>query len=162
MNEDEKISHPTIEIIQKAIFGVDKKAKKAKTMSYTAGTEARTSFRNKDMLSVSNTGYNGNMPYHSEMMYRNEFPRIIAFLCLRPSTSGGQTPLANCIDIYHNLDSTLKIKWKNTGLNTYKTCLGKIWNTILIKKLGKILSRQLIKKRSPMYVKNGMVKTVGM
>eukprot|EP00493_Phyllostaurus_siculus_P026877 UN27223 len=30
MNEDEKISHPTIEIIQKAIFGVDKKQKRLK------------------------------------------------------------------------------------------------------------------------------------
>lgn len=87
-----------------------------KSMDYAHGTDQRPSYNNA-LLGVnddiSNTHHIG---FHNELVYTNEFPKIIGFLCIVPSQTGGYTPLSDVRGVYNNLPKEMKDKFIKYGI----------------------------------------------
>ena len=105
-------SETSIHILRKSIYGDNYKDQ---LMNYTSGTDDRTVFRNS-FLNVSVTSSDLFIPFHNELCYAEPFPRVLSFICIKPSLKGGQTPISNCISTWNDLNSDSKKKFKEYGV----------------------------------------------
>ena len=105
----------TIETLQYALFGDNAKDK---LMGYEVGTDSRDKLNeNSSLLSVSKISHSHWVPYHNELLYTNEFPKIIAFICVKNQCKfGGHTPFANTIDTYYQLPAEMRRKFDKFGI----------------------------------------------
>ena len=53
---------------------------------------------------------------HNESCYSRTFPRRIAFHCVQPAESGGETPIADCRTAYRELDAQVRRRFEELGV----------------------------------------------
>ncbi len=56
------------------------------------------------------------IPLHNEMCYARQWPMKIAFLCMLPSTSGGETPIADSRRIYAHMPTAIRARFAERGV----------------------------------------------
>ena len=56
------------------------------------------------------------IPLHNENAYSNKWPLRIAFYCMSPSKTGGETPIADSRVIYKSLPIDIREEFENRGL----------------------------------------------
>jgi amino acid adenylation domain-containing protein len=66
----------------------------------------------------SSTPYPPDQPilFHNESSHLHSWPMKIMFCCLKPPARGGQTPLADCREVYRLLDPRLREEFERRGL----------------------------------------------
>eukprot|EP01083_Nonionella_stella_P231857 818431_1 len=64
--------------------------------------------------------------YHNELLYTNEFPRIIAFLCIKAAAVGGHTPFCNTVDVYEQLSDKMRNKFDRCGIQYVRNLMDKV------------------------------------
>lgn len=70
---------------------------------------------------------------HSELSYAKEPPSKLLFFCETPSTTGGETPIADCRTVYREMPTELREKFEKLGVKYVKNMpetekgLGKTW-----------------------------------
>ena len=94
-SDDDDVMMSSTQHLQSCLFGENFPQK---MMNYAMGTDSRDKQRNKSLLSVSKISSGHWVPYHNELLYTNEFPRIVAFICVKAPEVGGQTPICNTIE----------------------------------------------------------------
>lgn len=53
------------------------------------------------------------IPQHNENAYSNKWPMRIGFLCMLPSATGGETPLADSRKVYQAIDSNIRAEFEH-------------------------------------------------
>lgn len=56
------------------------------------------------------------IPQHNENAYSNKWPMRIGFLCLLPSTTGGETPFADSREVYEAIDPDIRSEFERKKL----------------------------------------------
>ena len=112
-SEEDEVMYSAMQHVQSCLFGDDFVDK---MMNYAMGTDARDKQRNSQLLSVSKISNSHWVPYHNELLYTNEFPRIISFICVKAPEVGGQTPLTNTIDTYYSMPKVMRTKFDKYGI----------------------------------------------
>jgi len=112
-SEDDDVMMSSTQHLQSCLFGENFTDK---MMNYEMGTDARDKQRNKALLSVSKISSGHWVPYHNELLYTNEFPRIVAFICVQAPAVGGQTPICNTIETYYQLPKMMRSKFDKYGI----------------------------------------------
>jgi len=112
-SDDDDVMLSATEHIQSCLFGEDFSGK---IMNYAMGTDARDKQRNQALLSVSKISSGHWVPYHNELLYTNEFPRVISFICVKAPAIGGQTPLTNTIETYYQMPKMMRNKFDKYGI----------------------------------------------
>lgn len=51
------------------------------------------------------------IPMHNENAYQRDWPLLVLFLCVRPADGGGQTPLANTLNVTKRIDPLIRKKF---------------------------------------------------
>jgi hypothetical protein len=94
-------------IFSKQFGSILQKAFDAPLLSYCHRSTPRTEL--KDNVYTA-TEYRADqlIVQHNEQAYTNVWPMRIAFFCMRPAVSGGQTPIADSRDIYRYLPEAIK------------------------------------------------------
>ena len=70
---------------------------------------------------------------HSELSYAKEPPRTLLFFCETPAAEGGETPIADCREVYKRLPADLRDRFEKLGVKYVKNMpasekgLGKTW-----------------------------------
>ncbi len=86
------------------------------TMDYAFGTDKRPEYT-KSILGVNDEVSPSNfVNFHNELAYTDEFPKIISFVCITPSLTGGYTPLSNVRTVYNELPNDIKEKLLKYGI----------------------------------------------
>lgn len=64
---------------------------------------------------VTSTSYPAalEIPLHNENAYHHQWPRTVAFCCLEPAASGGETPIANMRDVTAHIGAELMEKFEH-------------------------------------------------
>jgi len=112
-SEDEATFSGTTQHVYNSLFGEDYKDK---LMNYGVGTDSRDNHKSSSLLSVSKISNQHWVPYHNELMYTDEFPRYIAFICIKPAKVGGFTPVSNSIDTWEDLPLVMQRKFEKHGI----------------------------------------------
>ena len=99
--------------VKQCLLGDDHESK---IMTYSFGTDARDREKNSALLSVSKISSSHWVPYHNELMYTNEFPKLIAFICMKAPQIGGYTPFTNTIEAYNQMPSYIRSKFNSCGI----------------------------------------------
>lgn len=84
-------------------------------LEYTYRSTPRTAFKGNIYTA---TEYHSNqvIAQHNENAYANRWPQRIGFLCLVPSTSGGQTPIADSRAIYQSIPAEIRNEFERKGV----------------------------------------------
>ena len=69
---------------------------------------------------------------HNELSYSNHRPRYLMFCCIKPSLTGGETPLADCRKILAQIPDKIKDEFSRKGLKYIRNLqngnkIGKSW-----------------------------------
>lgn len=69
---------------------------------------------------------------HNELSYSNHRPKYLIFCCIKPSLSGGETPLADCRKILKQMPEKIKEEFSTKGLKYIRNLqngnkIGKSW-----------------------------------
>lgn len=56
------------------------------------------------------------IPLHNEMSYTSRWPRYVAFLCMMPALSGGETPIADCRGVYASMPPATLEAFESRGV----------------------------------------------
>ncbi len=69
---------------------------------------------------------------HNELSYSNHRPRYLIFCCIKPSLTGGETPLADCRKILKQIPDKIKDEFSKKGLKYIRNLengnkIGKSW-----------------------------------
>ena len=113
-SEDDATVNKATQMVNTSIFG-DNYA--PKLMDYTIGTDARDKYKNSKLMSVSKISSSHWVPYHNELLYTNEFPKIITFICIsNDCTEGGFTPWTNSIATYYQFSDAMRTKFDKYGV----------------------------------------------
>ena len=59
---------------------------------------------------------NRTIPLHNEMAYTRQWPLRIAFYCMQPSETGGETPIADSRKILTHIDPAVRSRFQNQGV----------------------------------------------
>jgi alpha-ketoglutarate-dependent taurine dioxygenase len=65
------------------------------------------------------------LPWHGECCAQSSWPGRLAFCCLRPARSGGETILADARRVYQRLDPAIRERFVRLGLRYQRTMIGK-------------------------------------
>jgi hypothetical protein len=85
-------------------------------MDYSHGTDKRPEYE-KSILGVNDEVSPSNfINFHNELVYTDEFPKIISFVCITPSLTGGYTPISNVRAVYNELPNDIKEKLLKYGV----------------------------------------------
>ena len=77
------------------------------TLDYRYGVSPRTKL-SKDVYTSTEFDPALRLPQHSELSFSRTFPRVVAFLCVTPPRSGGETPLADNRNVYESLPGRIR------------------------------------------------------
>lgn len=110
---DSRYSSLTITNLRSSVFGENHQNQ---SMDYAHGTDQRPRYNQilhgvNDKISSTNF-----IKYHNELCYTSEFPKIVAFVCVLPSQSGGYTPLSNSRQVWNDLPEQMKNKCLEFGI----------------------------------------------
>eukprot|EP01084_Bolivina_argentea_P075196 136338_1 len=109
---NDSTSELTIHHLNRSLFGDNYNNS---IVNYKLGTDDRSEFRNS-LLNVSMTSNSLYIPPHNELLYTDQFPRILAFICVKPPKIAGQTPLTNSVSVWNDMNENLKQKFTNLGI----------------------------------------------
>lgn len=100
---------PTVESFEEVL-----RALYGGALDYTERSSPRSQVSGKVYTS---TDYPPSYPIflHNEQSYNLVFPLRIAFFCVTPSESGGETPIADCRNVYRRLDPDLRRRFEERG-----------------------------------------------
>ncbi|MEY4549296.1 MAG: hypothetical protein RL685_5491 [Pseudomonadota bacterium] len=56
------------------------------------------------------------IPLHNEQAYSREWPMKIWFYCAQPSSTGGETPIADSREVYTRIPASIRQRWVERGL----------------------------------------------
>lgn len=87
------------------------KASKILSENRLMGYENRSTPRKevtKEVFTSTEYPSDASIPLHNENSYTHKFPRFLYFFCLKNSSEGGETPLANSASIYSSLDKSVR------------------------------------------------------
>ena len=56
---------------------------------------------------------------HNELSYSNHRPRYLIFCCIKPSLTGGETPLADCRKILKQIPDKIKDEFSKKRIKIY-------------------------------------------
>ncbi len=100
-------------------------------LDYKDGNSPRTKISNSVYTS---TEYPSEMviSQHNELSYSNHRPRYLMFCCVKPSLTGGQTPVADCRKILEQIPNKIKNDFLQKGLKYIRNLqngkrIGKSW-----------------------------------
>jgi alpha-ketoglutarate-dependent taurine dioxygenase len=85
-------------------------------MPYPRGTSPRTPVGPPLVYTSTETRPDVAIPMHSEMSYTSLAPSIVAFCCIVPAETGGETPLADLGAVGAALPAPLVERWSELGL----------------------------------------------
>jgi alpha-ketoglutarate-dependent taurine dioxygenase len=85
---------------------------------------------------------------HNEASYLKRMPGKILFCCLKPATTGGQTPLADCRRVLKRIDLQVRSRFERSGVRYVNNLhggsgLGKSWMDAYCAKDRKEVERRL-------------------
>jgi len=99
--------------LQSCIFGADSEAP---AMDYGLGTDQRPKY-NHALLGVNDQVSSRNaIDFHNELVYTNEFPRRLGFVCVVPAAVGGYTPLSDVRAVFAQLPGDMRDKFLRYGI----------------------------------------------
>ncbi|EAR21802.1 syrP protein, putative [Nitrococcus mobilis Nb-231] len=84
-------------------------------LSYEFGSTPRTDLGEGVYTSTEYPAHQA-IPLHSEQSYTLEWPMRIWFHCVQPSEQGGETPIADCREIYRRIDDEVCRRFTQLGL----------------------------------------------
>ncbi|MGF1480499.1 MAG: TauD/TfdA family dioxygenase [Cyanophyceae cyanobacterium] len=98
-----------------ADFGAFIRAIARTPMSYTYRSTPRTQVGDRVYTS---TEYPANrvIPLHNEMAYAREWPSKIAFYCVAPAPTGGETPIADSRRVLSRIDAQIRSRFQEQGV----------------------------------------------
>ena len=109
--------------LQSCIFGADFEAS---TMDYGLGTDQRPKY-NHALLGVNDQVSSSNLiDFHNELVYTNEFPRRLGFVCVVPAAIGGYTPLSDVRAVFEQLPEDMKQKFLKYGIRYVRNIRDKL------------------------------------
>lgn len=79
----------------------------AELINYTYRSTPRTELRG-NVYTATEYHPNETIPQHNEVSYSNDWPMRIGFLCMIPSETGGETPLADSRLVYNNIPARIR------------------------------------------------------
>lgn len=71
--------------------------------------------------------------WHNENSFNDEFPMRIAFNCVGPADSGGETPIVDSCHLYRDIDENVRSQFVSKGVayvRCYKSGTGLDWRTV--------------------------------
>lgn len=74
-----------------------------------------------------------NIPLHNEQSYTRQWPSRIWFHCMKPSQTGGETPIADSRQVYQAIDPTIREEFITKGLlyvRNYSSALDLPWQQV--------------------------------
>ena len=66
------------------------------------------------------------IPLHNELAYSRSWPLRLAFLCVRPADEGGETPLADCRELYRRIPADLCARFSDKGVLYVRNYFGRL------------------------------------
>jgi alpha-ketoglutarate-dependent taurine dioxygenase len=91
-------------------------------LDYVGGISPRSRVKGKVYNSTEYPPYLYISP-HNEMSYLNSYPKKIYFFCGFPPSTGGETPLVDCLQVTQQLSDVLMTKCQRYGLQSHRTYL---------------------------------------
>ncbi|MFA8359013.1 TauD/TfdA family dioxygenase [Burkholderia ubonensis] len=85
------------------------------TMPYIGGTSPRRAVRG-NIMTATEVPRDYSIPLHQEMSYTEHFPPRIAFLCVTPAATGGETTVADMRDVTRRIDPAVRARIAERGL----------------------------------------------
>ena len=86
---------------------------------------------------------------HNENSYQRTFPQKIFFFCLTPALSGGETPIADCRQIFQRIDPRVRERFMEKGWMYVRNVgdgLGLPWQTIFQTESPAVVERECLRK----------------
>ena len=90
-------------------------------MDYPRGTSPRNQVGDQIYTSTE-VAHNLPLPIHTEMSYTSVFPRALAFCCVTPPQSGGETPLADMKNVLARLPQEMVEAFERKGIQYIQYC----------------------------------------
>lgn len=88
-------------------------------LDYTGGTSPRHKLGD-GIYSSTEMPFFLKIPMHSEMAYRNRYPKKIFFYCETAPLVGGQTPIADIRKVYQDVPGPIRDKLNSEGIVYYR------------------------------------------
>lgn len=86
---------------------------------------------------------------HNENSYQQTFPQKIFFFCLTPALTGGETPIANCRNIFQRLSPAVRerfIEKKWMYVRNFGDGFGLPWQTVFQTESPEVVERECLRK----------------
>jgi hypothetical protein len=84
-------------------------------LEYIYRSTPRTSVADR-IFTATNYPPEREIPLHCEDAYKRNWPMLLAFFCERPATEGGQTPLADVVNVTARIDAGVLNKFRDRGV----------------------------------------------
>jgi len=84
-------------------------------IDYTYRSTPRTELRGK-VYTATEYPAAETIPQHNENSYSNSWPLRIGFLCMQPSVTGGETPLADSRLVYQRIEKDVRERFERKGV----------------------------------------------
>ncbi len=73
------------------------------------------------------------IPFHNENAYQRDWPMHLAFYCVKPAVEGGETPLANTVNVTGRIDSSIREEFQRKKVmyvRNYRPGVDIPWQTV--------------------------------
>ena len=102
------------------------------TLSYVYRSTPRTQV-GKNIYTATEYPAHKSIPLHNEEAYKRDWPMRLAFLCVRPSDEGGETPIADTVAVTSRIPQEILQKFgqkKVMYVRNYGTGVDLEWQTV--------------------------------